>query len=58
MDAKKDMSKVCGMHYEEYWDAVHIHKTMTQEDFDKWLYNNCDQCTFMSDICMNEQSSE
>ena len=31
MDAKKDMSKVCGMHYEEYWDAVHIHKTMTQE---------------------------
>ena len=49
---KTDMSSVCGMHYDEYWKAVHIDKTMSQEDFDKWLHENCCKCRNMSDICM------
>lgn len=52
MDIKKDMSSVCGMHYEEYWHAAHILKTMAQEDFDKWLHDNCYQCRYMCEICM------
>lgn len=48
----KDMSKECGMHYEEYWAAVHIHGTMTQEAFDAWFNEHCCQCTKMYEICM------
>lgn len=49
---RKDMSAACGMLYDEYWRAVHIDKTMTQEDFDKWLLEHCYNCCYMSDICM------
>ena len=54
METKKDMSPACEMRYEEYWAAVHIQKTMTQEDFDKWLRDNCCLCKFMNEICMKE----
>lgn len=51
---KADMSSTCGMHYGEYWRAVHIDHTMAQKDFDEWLANNCSRCNQMSDICMKE----
>lgn len=50
----RDMSSACGMHYEKYWHAVHVEKTMSQEDFDKWLRGNCYQCKHMSEICMKD----
>lgn len=47
-----DKSTTCGMHYEEYWRAVHIDHTMSQEEFNKWFMENCYQCCWMSEICM------
>lgn len=51
---ERDMSAVCGMHYEEYWRATHTLRTMSQEDFDRWLMANCYKCRHMSDICMKD----
>lgn len=51
---KGDMSATCGMHYDEYWWANNIYKTMSREDFDQWLRDNCFQCCYMSEVCMKE----
>ncbi len=51
---KCDMSATCGMRYDEYWWATNIYKTMSQEDFDRWLHDNCFQCRYMSEVCMKE----
>lgn len=54
MCTRKDMSLHCGMHYQEYWLAVHVKRTMTQREFDKWLYKYCLRCEYMSDVCVKE----
>lgn len=51
---KRDLSSTCGGHYEEYWYATHVLKTMAEEDFDKWFQTNCHQCIYMNEICMLE----
>lgn len=48
----KDLSQECGMHYAEYWMAVHVCHTMTEDEFHKWFSNYCAQCTNMCEICM------
>lgn len=50
----KDMSSVCGMHYEEFWRAFHIDRTMSQEEFDEWFDTNCGRCTYMNEVCMKD----
>lgn len=49
---KKDMSKSCGMHYEEYWKKTNMDGTMSQEEMDSWFAKNCAKCCWMSEICM------
>ena len=47
-----DMSQTCGMKYYSYWNAVHKDHSMSQDYFECWLDRNCNQCKYMSDVCM------
>lgn len=49
---KRELHNVCGLKYDEYWKAVHIDKTMSQEAFDDWFKKYCAQCRWMSEVCM------
>lgn len=53
---KRQLDRVCGLHYEEYWKKCNIDHTMSQEEFDAWLKKYCYQCAWMSDICMFGES--
>lgn len=50
---RKDMSKSCGFHYQEYWVKANCDGTMIQEEWDDWFNNNCAKCFWMSEICMH-----
>lgn len=49
---KMNMSSTCGFKYEEYWRKTHMDQTMSQEDLDNYIDENCAKCRYMSDICM------
>ena len=51
---KQDMSNMCGMHYFEYWHAANEYRTMPEEEFRKWMRDNCYQCIHLCEICVKE----
>lgn len=57
-DKRCDMSATCGMHYDEYWRAVHVDHTMSEDYFLCWFDRNCAKCTYMSEICMHGEGAE
>lgn len=49
---KADMSKTCGLKYDEYWMKANFYRTMSQEEWINWYMNNCDKCKYMCEVCM------